>query len=214
MNFIDSGEDEREAENKVESIRPPKLLGSVRLVIVILMFFAIFHVIWLRFNFSIGIVCMTGTDNNETDPGYTEGEFNDWSRETIALMLSSFFYGYMCTQVAGGYLADQFGEKWTLLIGMFFMGVSELQGVSQLLVFLKCFFRPLILRPQRSPICHFKAETRRFEQPKELFKIRNNSLQNLHREIAKLGSNSKNLFVLFFSFIHFFFSFFSFVFFR
>ena len=112
-------------ELHLTDINVPKLWGSTRLIIILLMFFAVIHVIWLRFNFSLGIVCMTGTDNNATDAGYIEGEF-DWSRETTALLLSSFFYGYMCTQILGGYLADQFGEKWTLLIGMFLMSLTEM----------------------------------------------------------------------------------------
>ena len=109
---------------KLNEIKVPKLWRSTRLTIMILLFFAIFHTIWLRFCFSLAMVCMTGTDNNSTDPGYIEGEFRDeWSNETVALLLSSFFYGYMCTQVLGGYLADKFGEKWSLLGGMFLMGL-------------------------------------------------------------------------------------------
>ena len=72
------------------------------------------------------MVCMTGTDFNDTSSAqYIEGEF-DWSRETQALLLSSFFYGYMCTQILGGYLADTFGEKWTLLGGVLLLGILEM----------------------------------------------------------------------------------------
>ena len=35
----------------------------------------------------------------------------DWTSEQQGLVLGSFFYGYITTQLAGGYLADRFGAK-------------------------------------------------------------------------------------------------------
>lgn len=62
-----------EADQVKDEIVVPKLLGSCRLTMCLLGFFGFFHIIWLRFNFSIGLVCMTGTDMNDTSsPQYIE----------------------------------------------------------------------------------------------------------------------------------------------
>lgn len=42
----------------------------------------------------------------------------DWDEPTQGLILSSFFYGYIVTQVPGGLLADKFGGKHVLGFGM------------------------------------------------------------------------------------------------
>ena len=36
----------------------------------------------------------------------------------LGILLSSFFYGYLGTQVLGGWLAKRFGGKWVLAIGV------------------------------------------------------------------------------------------------
>jgi MFS family permease len=47
---------------------------------------------------------------------YMAKEFG-WSSTTQGLVLSSFFVGYLTTQVLGGALADKFGGKWVLGAG-------------------------------------------------------------------------------------------------
>ncbi|XP_075973727.1 putative inorganic phosphate cotransporter [Anticarsia gemmatalis] len=42
----------------------------------------------------------------------------DWDEKTQGLILSGFYYGYAATQVPGGYLAEKFGGKWTLGVGL------------------------------------------------------------------------------------------------
>lgn len=42
-----------------------------------------------------------------------KGEF-DWDEETQGVVLSSFFWGYVLTQVPGGLLAERWGGKYTL----------------------------------------------------------------------------------------------------
>ncbi|CAG9094167.1 hypothetical protein JYU34_012828 [Plutella xylostella] len=42
----------------------------------------------------------------------------DWDEKTQGLILSGFYYGYAITQVPGGYLAEKFGGKWTLGLGL------------------------------------------------------------------------------------------------
>ena len=42
----------------------------------------------------------------------------DWDSETQGWILGSFFYGYILTQVPGGYLARKYGAKWLLGLGI------------------------------------------------------------------------------------------------
>lgn len=42
----------------------------------------------------------------------------DWSEELQGLILSSFYIGYIVTHVPGGLLAEKFGGKWTLGLGI------------------------------------------------------------------------------------------------
>ncbi|XP_046628021.1 putative inorganic phosphate cotransporter [Neodiprion virginianus] len=42
----------------------------------------------------------------------------DWDEYTQGIILSSFFWGYIITQIPGGILADKFGGKYTLGIGI------------------------------------------------------------------------------------------------
>ena len=41
-----------------------------------------------------------------------------WDKTTQGIVLSSFFYGYLATQILGGWLADRFGGKAVLGIGV------------------------------------------------------------------------------------------------
>ena len=49
-----------------------------------------------------------------------------WDRETQGRVLSFFFVGYLLTQVAGGWLADRFGGKIVLGIGVVFWSIFTL----------------------------------------------------------------------------------------
>ncbi|KAJ8365834.1 hypothetical protein SKAU_G00146650 [Synaphobranchus kaupii] len=42
----------------------------------------------------------------------------DWDSETQGWILGSFFYGYILTQIPGGYLARKYGAKWLLGVGI------------------------------------------------------------------------------------------------
>lgn len=50
----------------------------------------------------------------------------DWSESTQGLILSGFYYGYAITHVPGGYLAEKYGGKWTLGIGLLSTAVFTL----------------------------------------------------------------------------------------
>lgn len=43
----------------------------------------------------------------------------DWDETTQGLILSAFYYGYIITHVPGGMLAERFGGKHTLGLGIF-----------------------------------------------------------------------------------------------
>lgn len=42
----------------------------------------------------------------------------NWDSETQGWILGSFFYGYILTQIPGGYLSGRFGPKWLLGFGI------------------------------------------------------------------------------------------------
>lgn len=54
-----------------------------------------------------------------------ELEFN-WNQQTKGLVQSSFFWGYICSQLPAGYCADRFGGKQVLFGGMAVTGVMAL----------------------------------------------------------------------------------------
>ncbi|XP_069110968.1 sialin-like isoform X2 [Argopecten irradians] len=84
----------------------------------------------VRVNFSVAIVCMVkpsgalyngSSQSNLSDIGtcvaeaentrsYDHAEF-EWDKNTRSTMLASFFYGYICTQIIGGWLSDRFGGR-------------------------------------------------------------------------------------------------------
>ena len=46
-------------------------------------------------------------------------EWSDLSRNETGLVLASFFWGYLFTQIPGGYISSKFGGKNVLLFGVF-----------------------------------------------------------------------------------------------
>jgi len=50
----------------------------------------------------------------------------DWSEEMQGLILSSFYWGYVITHLPGGMLADKFGGKYTLGVGLFTTSIFTL----------------------------------------------------------------------------------------
>ncbi|SPP81431.1 putative inorganic phosphate cotransporter [Drosophila guanche] len=55
---------------------------------------------------------------DELDDGTSSGGIYDWSEELQGLILSSFYIGYIVTHIPGGLLAEKFGGKWTLGLGI------------------------------------------------------------------------------------------------
>lgn len=73
-------------------------------------FFGLFNVYALRVNLSVAIVAMTENRTVVHEDGSKHFEqYFDWSSTQKGYILSSFFYGYLMTQVIGGILAAKIG---------------------------------------------------------------------------------------------------------
>lgn len=71
-----------------------------------MLFFGFFNIYSLRVNLSVAIVAMT----REAQKDGSKPEFS-WNSKEQGLILSSFFYGYITTQLLGGYLAVKLGGR-------------------------------------------------------------------------------------------------------
>ncbi|KAJ8303345.1 hypothetical protein KUTeg_019741 [Tegillarca granosa] len=91
----------------------------------------------IRVNASIAMVCMVKTLTNNSQSNDTlrnisvssqsacNGEF-DWDKSVQSSILSSFFYGYIITQIPGGWLADRFGGRRVIGYTMLISGLLTL----------------------------------------------------------------------------------------
>ena len=90
---------------------------------------------------SVAIVAMTGhqTDNNNNtiseclvnnsgngSSSVKPGEFA-WTSNQQSMLLGAFFYGYVITQLPGGFLSERYGAKWIFGVSMF---VTALLSIS------------------------------------------------------------------------------------
>lgn len=108
-----------------------------RFVLAVIAFFGFVNVYALRVNLSVAIVSMTNltenqqSNNSECPVGNTTsgkahtGTFN-WSSTEVGLILGAFFYGYICTQLIGGWLAVRLGGKRLLGYGVLWTSVLTL----------------------------------------------------------------------------------------
>jgi len=104
------------------------LLHSARLALAVWGLFGFFNMYALRVNLSVAIVEMVNSTANHKNSSVdatcpvdspsnitpakdiSEGEFN-WEPWKQSIILGSFFYGYIVTQIPGGILATKFGGK-------------------------------------------------------------------------------------------------------
>lgn len=54
----------------------------------------------------------------------------NWDSETQGWLLGAFFFGYLCTQIPGGYLAGHYGGKFFLGLGV--LGTAALTLLTPL----------------------------------------------------------------------------------
>lgn len=107
---------------------------SARYGLALMSSYGFFVVYSLRVNLSVAMVDMLNTSShastNQTgsvcpahyDPprprrNHTASVY-DWNSETQGWILGSFFYGYILTQIPGGYLAGRLGPKWLFGFGV------------------------------------------------------------------------------------------------
>lgn len=96
-----------------------------------MLFSGLFIIFALRVSVSIAMVAMVNATSNgvshqcpDINAGRnitfvfeTAGEF-DWSPYWQGIILASFYYGYIVTQVPGGLLAERYGSKWVFGCGV------------------------------------------------------------------------------------------------
>lgn len=139
-------EKNEDSEPLIENNAAPPQCCSVRFNLAILMFFGFTVVYVLRVNLSVAMVAMVnntdskpavnhsanqacpvtpGTENTSEPFLQPEGvpQFS-WDTETQGWLLGAFFFGYLCTQIIGGYLAGHYGGS--LFLGLGVLGTAVL----------------------------------------------------------------------------------------
>ncbi|KAM4538955.1 sialin [Odontesthes bonariensis] len=133
----DGGED---SDPLIKSDAVPRQCCSARLNLAVLMFLGFSVVYGLRVNLSVAMVAMVNTTDPKTDAnssvvracplpsgtGNTSDVFQQpegvpqffWDSEIQGWLLGAFFFGYLCTQIPGGYLAGHYGGKMFLGLGV------------------------------------------------------------------------------------------------
>ncbi|CAM1293236.1 Uncharacterised protein r2_g228 [Pycnogonum litorale] len=94
---------------------------------------------FMKFNINIAIVDMVSSSATTDD----DRKFN-WNSRTQGVILSSFFWGYIVTQLPGGIIASRFGIKKSLIVSVFITTilafitpVSTIHGGAKTLIFLR-----------------------------------------------------------------------------
>ncbi|XP_043940742.1 sialin-like [Protopterus annectens] len=139
--------EENESQPLLSYTKQNKECCPARWKLAYLMFLGFYMVYALRVNLSVAMVAMVNrtisdsTANVSIDvcPEHTDGQFNstdnketpkvqvyNWTPRTQGIILGAFFYGYIITQIPGGYLADRFGGKLLLGLGVIVTSVLTL----------------------------------------------------------------------------------------
>ncbi|CAH0701277.1 unnamed protein product [Spodoptera exigua] len=66
----------------------------------------------------------TDDENNTVSVIFTGRDRYDWDEATQGFLLSAFYYGYVATHLPGGLLAEKFGGKWTVGLGLLVTSVA------------------------------------------------------------------------------------------
>uniref|UniRef100_A0AAY4CF15 Si:ch1073-513e17.1 n=1 Tax=Denticeps clupeoides TaxID=299321 RepID=A0AAY4CF15_9TELE len=125
-----------------------KELCSARYSLALLMFFGFAVAYGLRVNLSVAMVAMVnGTEShqslnrstghecpahsdNHNSSKNTNGPRYPWSPETQGMLLGAFFFGYLVTQIPGGYLTGCFGVR--IFLGGGVLGTAALTLLTPL----------------------------------------------------------------------------------
>ncbi|KAM9315934.1 sialin [Gastrophryne carolinensis] len=121
------------APSSIQNYPPAKVPAccSARYNLAVLALLGFFMVYALRVNLSVALVDMINSTSHELGnrsakvcpdhtvtpsvPHYSTGKKYNWDADTQGWILGSFFYGYIITQIPGGYIAGKIGGK--LLLG-------------------------------------------------------------------------------------------------
>ncbi|XP_063234153.1 vesicular glutamate transporter 2-like isoform X2 [Bacillus rossius redtenbacheri] len=110
-----------------------------RFVLVLAVFFGQVVKMILRVNMSIAVVDMTEERPVPSDNGTTvQAREFDWDAGTRGLLLSSFFYGFLLTQLAGGVLATRLGAARLFGLGVLVASAVTLLSPAAARVHLRC----------------------------------------------------------------------------
>nr|CAD7413354.1 unnamed protein product [Timema cristinae] len=120
---------EEEREPMIEKV---PLWGSCRLIYTICATVSLFNCFLLRFSLSFALVCMVkfqpqNLTNTSSDPDTLcptmlpskdvyMGDL-EWSKSLQEWILSGFFYGFLVSLIAGGWVSDRFGGKLLFVLG-------------------------------------------------------------------------------------------------
>ncbi|KAG8259618.1 hypothetical protein J6590_008653 [Homalodisca vitripennis] len=91
-----------------------------RHLVTFLAFLGFFNIYTLRVTLNVAVVAMTSFYPVALDNGTVVQiqDFN-WDSKTRAVVLSSFFWGYVCTQILGGWLGARLGGSRVFGFGIF-----------------------------------------------------------------------------------------------
>uniref|UniRef100_A0A1B0DR74 Major facilitator superfamily (MFS) profile domain-containing protein n=1 Tax=Phlebotomus papatasi TaxID=29031 RepID=A0A1B0DR74_PHLPP len=119
-----------------------KLYKSRRYIVTAMSLLGFFNAYTTNVSFNVAIVAMTQKVNVVLENGTTiETQEFDWNSKEQGLLLSSIYYGYICTQVLGGILAERFSGHIVFGIGvgassilMILSPMAAKQGIIPLIV--------------------------------------------------------------------------------
>ncbi|XP_037549458.1 sialin [Nematolebias whitei] len=144
----ESPEESDDAKALVQDDVAPPPCCSARLNLAVLMFLGFSVVYGLRVNLSVAMVAMVNASDPSVDRNTSvppacpvpSGSRNSsgalqqpegtpqypWDSETQGWLLGAFFFGYLCTQIPGGYLAGHYGGSKFLGLGVLSTAVLTL----------------------------------------------------------------------------------------
>nr|XP_046274441.1 sialin [Scatophagus argus]XP_046274442.1 sialin [Scatophagus argus]XP_046274443.1 sialin [Scatophagus argus]XP_046274444.1 sialin [Scatophagus argus] len=147
-----SSDKSEDSEPLIETNAAPPQCCSVRLNLAVLMFFGFSVVYALRVNLSVAMVAMVNTTEPRPAPNSSvvhacplpSGMENSsdafqqpkgipqypWDSETQGWLLGAFFFGYLCTQIPGGYLSGHYGGS--VFLGLGVLGTAALTLLTPL----------------------------------------------------------------------------------